>query len=146
MPVMSATALSPPKTDCLAVCDRATGELVWSFARASSVVQTPLTDGTNVYFATVSGYLSETELFACRLSDGAPVWKTKLPAVADSSPLLSGGRLVFGLHDGNLHVVEASSGDEVAAVPLDTRVFSSPVLSGGRLFIGAQDGKLHCLK
>jgi outer membrane protein assembly factor BamB len=146
VPVMSATALSPPKTDCLMVCDRATGRQIWAHSKQSSVLHTPVADDTYVYFATVSGYLSDTELWACRLTDGLVLWKIRLAGVADSSPLLTGTWLVFGNHDGNLYLVDKATGRVGGTVPVGAKMHSSPALSGGRLFIGAQDGKLHCLR
>jgi eukaryotic-like serine/threonine-protein kinase len=146
VPVMSRTALSPPNTNCVTVCDRASGAVLWTVTQQSSVLHTPVTDESNVYFATVSGYLSETELVARRLTDGAPVWKLPLGGVADSSPLRAGPWLVLGNHDGSLYVVDAQRGQVLQSLRLGAKMFSSPAVSGGRVFIGAQDGKLHCLK
>lgn len=146
VPVMSATALSPPKTDCLMVCDRATGRQIWAHSKQSSVLHTPVADDTYVYFATVSGYLSDTEFWACRLADGLVLWKIRLAGVADSSPLLTGTWLVFGNHDGSLYLVDKATGRVAGTVPVGAKMYSSPALSGGRLFIGAQDGRLHCLQ
>jgi outer membrane protein assembly factor BamB len=128
------------------VLDRATGRMRWAFSRDSSVMHTPIADGSAVYFATVTGYLSDTELLACRLSDGEVLWKLHLGGVADSSPALVGHWLVFGNHDGQLYVVDAGSGKVLHTVRIGARMFASPAISGGRVFIGAQDGRLHCLK
>lgn len=146
VPVMSDTALSPPPTPCVTVLDPTNGQQLWALTRGSSVLHTPVTDGTNVYFATVSGYLSDTELLACRLEDGTEVWKRRLGGVLDSSPLLAGGVLIFGNHDRNLYCVETTSGTVQQALGLDAKLFASPALSGGALYIGAQDGKVYCLR
>lgn len=146
VPVMSPTALSPPEIRCLLVLDRQTGNEVWSSKKASSVVHTPVCDANNVYFATVSGYLSDTELWALRLSDGAEVWKRRLGGVADSSPALAGGVLLFGNHDTNFYVVDAASGVVTQALPTEGKMFSSPAIANGRIYIGLQGGKVLCLK
>jgi outer membrane protein assembly factor BamB len=146
VPVMSPTALSPPKIRCLLALDRHTGNELWSVEKGSSVVHTPTADAENVYFATVSGYLSDTELFAHRLADGAEVWKRKLGGVADSSPALAGGLLLFGNHDANFHVVQASSGAVMQTLPLEGKMFSSPAVAKGSVYIGAQGGKVYCLR
>lgn len=146
VPVMSATALSPPPTKCLMVVDRLNGTELWSLTKGSSVMHTPVTDGQLVYFAIVSGYLSDTELLAYRLSTGEEVWKRRLGGVADSSPLLSGQYLMFGNHDRNFYVVNAPDGSVAQTLPLGAKMFSSPALSEGRVYIGAQDGKVYCLK
>lgn len=145
IPVMSGTALSPPPTKCLLVLDRLTGTELWSLTKGSSVLHPPVTDGDLVYFAIVSGYLSDTELLAYRLSTGDEVWKQRLPAVADSSPLLSGQYLLFGNHDGSFHVINKADGTSAQALRLGAKMFSSPALSNGRVYIGAQDGKVYCL-
>ena len=146
VPVMSATALSPPPTPCLTVLDRKSGAQLWALTRASSVLHTPVADDEFVYFATVSGYLSDTELFAYRLADGTEVWKRRLGGVADSSPLLSGTNLLFGNHDGNFYFVDKASGANVALLPLGAKVYSSPAQSDGAVYFGAQDGKLYCVR
>lgn len=146
VPVMSATALSPPPTKCLMVVDRLNGTELWALTKGSSVMHTPVTDGQLVYFAIVSGYLSDTELLAYRLATGEEVWKRRLGGVADSSPLLSGQYLLFGNHDRNFYVVNAPDGAVAQTLPLGAKMFSSPALSEGRVYIGAQDGKVYCLK
>lgn len=146
VPVMSGTALSPPPTQCITVLDPKSGQQLWALTRGSSVMQTPVADEQNVYFATVSGYLSDTELFAYRLADGTEAWKQKLGGVADSSPLLTGGCLMFGNHDRNFYVVDKASGAIIQTLPLGAKMYSSPALSNGSIYIGAQDGKLYCLR
>lgn len=146
VPVMSGTALSPPPTPCLTVLDSTNGQQLWALTRGSSVLHTPVADDENVYFATVSGYLSDTELFACRLSDGSEVWKQRLGGVADSSPLLAGTCLMFGNHDRNFYVVDKVGGKTLQALDLGAKMYCSPALSNGSIYIGAQDGKLYCLR
>ena len=146
VPVMSGTALSPPPTPCLTVLDTTSGAQLWAVVKGSSVLQTPVADEQYVYFATVSGYLSDTELFACRLEDGAEVWKRRLGGVADCSPVLAGDSLLFGTHDRNFYVVDKASGVIAQTLPLGGKMYSSPALSGGAIYIGAQDGKLYCLR
>ncbi|MCE5238176.1 PQQ-binding-like beta-propeller repeat protein [bacterium] len=146
VPVMSPTALSPPEIRCLLVLDRHTGNEVWSCKRASSVMHTPVCDGTNVYFAVVSGYLSDTELLALRLSDGVEMWKRRLGGVADSSPVLAGGVLLLGTHDANFCVVDKDTGTITQALAMEGKMFSSPALVDGHLYIGVQGGRVVCLK
>lgn len=146
VPVMSPTALSPPNIKCLLALDARTGVEAWSLTKASSVVHTPISDGTNVYFATVSGYLSDTELLALRLSDGLEVWKRRLGGVADSSPALAGDMLLFGNHDSNFYMVSREDGAVVQSLPLGGKMFSSPAISDGSVYVGLQGGRVVCLK
>ena len=146
VPVMSPTALSPPKIRCLLGLDPRTGNQLWAVEKGSSVLHTPTADAENVYFATVSGYLSDMELFACRLTDGAEVWKQRLGGVADSSPVLAGDYLLFGLHDASFYLVRRADGSVAQALPLEGKMFSSPAVSNGSVYIGAQGGKVYCLR
>lgn len=146
VPVMSGTALSPPATPCLSVLDRHSGERLWAMTKQSSVVHSPVVDEANVYFATVSGYLSDTEMIACRLSDGRELWKRRLGGVADSSPILAGQYLLFGDHDTNFYILDKLTGNVLFTLPIGAKMFSSPALSAGSIYIGAQDGKLYCLR
>ena len=120
--------------------------VAYCFEAASSVMHTPVCDGTNVYFATVSGYLSDTELLALRLDDGTEVWKKRLGGVANSSPLLAGDMLLFGNHDGSFYAVDKTTGTIAQTLPLEGKMFSSPALSNGSIYIGVQGGTVVCLK
>jgi outer membrane protein assembly factor BamB len=146
VPVMSRTALSPPPTPCLTVLQAATGTQVWALTRGSSVLHTPVADEQNVYFATVSGYLSDTELLAHRLSDGTEVWKKRLGGVVDSSPALAGQWILLGAEDGNFSAFDKADPDVAQTLPLQAKIFSSPAVSNGSVYVGAQDGKLYCLR
>lgn len=146
VPVMSPTALSPPNIKCLLALDSATGVEAWSLTKGSSVLHTPISDGTNVYFATVSGYLSDTELIALRLADGSEVWKRRLGGVADSSPAMAGNILLFGNHDTNFYMVSREDGSIVQSLPLEGKMFSSPAISDGSVYIGLQGGRVVCLR
>ncbi|MHB8994267.1 MAG: beta-alanine-activating enzyme beta-propeller domain-containing protein [Armatimonadota bacterium] len=146
VPVMSRTALSPPPTPCLTVLDVATGNQLWALTQGSSVLHTPVADDQNVYFATVSGYLSDTELLARRLVDGTEVWKKRLGGVVDSSPVLAGQHLMFGGQDCSFYVVDKADGNVTQALPLQAKIFSSPAVSEEAVYVGAQDGKLYCLR
>ena len=116
--------------------------MLWSVEKPSSVLHTPTADSALVYFATVSGYLSDTELFACALADGTEVWKRKLGGVADSSPLLAGQFLLFGNDDANFYVVRCDNGAVAQALPLAGKMISSPALANGSVYIGTQGGKV----
>jgi len=144
--VMSPTALRAPKIEYLLAFDKSSGRKLWSNTGQSSVLHTAIADGNTLYCATVSGYTSNTTLFAARLSDGKELWKANLGGVADSSPALSGGYLLFGNHDSRFHVVDKSDGREVHSLDIGAKLYSSPAVVEGRVYFGAGDGKLYCLE
>lgn len=143
--VMAPSALRAPRINHLLVLDRRTGKQIWARNGQSSVLHSPVADDDTVYYSTVSGYTSATEMFAARLRDGDERWKIRLAGVADSSPALSGDRLLFGLHDSHFHVVDKRSGRVIQRLDIGAKIYSSPAVVGGRVYFGAGDGKLYCL-
>lgn len=144
--IMSPSALRPPKIDHILAVNAQTGEKLWAQTEARSVMSAPVIAGESVYFVTIEGYLSKTEVRAAKLADGTELWKRVLGGVVDSSALLIGDKLVLGCHDGNLHLITAADGKVVQSVPLGPKVYSSPAWSDGSIYIGANDGKLYCLR
>jgi len=110
-----------------------------------SVFTTPAVAGGVVYFGYVAGYLSETQVRAVRLADGELLWKTGLPPIAASAPVVAGDRLLLGMGDGAVYALRLSTGDVLSRLPLAPRIYSSAAVTDGHLFIGANDGKLYCL-
>jgi outer membrane protein assembly factor BamB len=146
VPYMSYSALSPPKVDYLVAYAGATGQRLWALNGTISVFTTPAVAEGVAYFATVEGYLSDTEMHAVSLADGSLLWKQPLGRnVVESSPALAGDYLYFGAGDGALHILQRQTGQVVAVVPLAKKIYSSPAVSGGRVYVGAGDGKLYCV-
>ena len=144
VPYVGQTALTPPKVDYLVAYDGATGNRLWGLNEVMSVFTTPAISGGAVYFATVAGFLSETEMRSVALADGSLLWKRPMGRnVVASSPVVAGDYLYFGAGDGALHILARLTGQPVARVPLATKVYSSPAVSGGRVYVGANDGKFY---
>lgn len=146
VPFMSRTALTPPLTRYLISVDAATGDERWSLSGQSSVLHTPVSDGDRVYYATVSGYLSETVLTAVDLADGAVAWRLPLPRLVDAAPALWGEHLLVCCHDGLVRLVDAGDGQVEASVDLGARTGGAPTVRGDLAFVGAQDGRLRCIR
>ena len=144
--VMGPTALTIEKIKYLVALDATTGAEAWSQFEGSSVLHTPVADEKAVYFGIVSGYTSNAELHAVDLATGKQLWKRKLGGVTDSSPILVGDRLLFGLHDNRLHIVRTDNGNDAASVDMGAKLYSSAACTGGKVYIGAGDGKLYCLQ
>jgi len=144
--VMGPTALTIQKIKFLVALDIADGKELWSQFDGASVLSTPVADESAVYFGMVSGYTSSTELRAVNLQTGKEMWKRKLGGVADSSALLIGDRIMFGLHDGQFHIASTTNGNDISTVDIGAKLYSSPGYVDGRVYIGAGDGKLYCME
>lgn len=144
--VMGPTALTIQKIKYILALEAATGAEAWSHTDGSSVLHTAVADERAVYFGVVSGYTSNAELHAADLATGKLLWKRKLGGVTDSSPLLAGGRLLFGLHDKEFHIADTNGGNDLATVQIGAKLYSSAACSDGRVFIGGGDGRLYCLQ
>lgn len=145
VPYMSYSQLVPPKVEYLVAYDLTTGEKRWALSGARSVFTTPAVADKVIYFATVEGYLSKTELRAVKLEDGTLLWKQNLPPIITTSPAVAGDYLYVGAGDGAVYCVSRTSGEILGRVSLAPKLFSSPALAGGRLYLGANDGQLYCL-
>ena len=60
-----------------------------------------------------------------------------------SSAAVVGDYIFVGSSDGNLYLLDAADGAEVAAVPIGELVWTSPAVVDGHLFFGAHDGNLR---
>ncbi len=144
--VMGPTALTIQKIKYLVAFDAATGREVWSQFEGSSVLHTPVAGETTVYVGVVSGYTSNAELHGVDLAGGRMLWKRKLGGVTDSSPILAGGVLVFGLHDNHVHIADTTDGRDIATIDIGAKIYSSAAFTSDGVFFGAGDGKLYCLR
>jgi outer membrane protein assembly factor BamB len=79
-------------------------------------------------------------------ADGAEKWSFRTKGRVDSSPVLTGGHVVFGSDDGNVYAVNAKDGSQVWNYEIAQPVQSSPCIANGRLVIGADDGVIYCFK
>jgi outer membrane protein assembly factor BamB len=62
-----------------------------------------------------------------------------------SSPVVTGGLVIFGSGDGHVYAVDAASGEQRWRFATGDVVHASPAVSDGRVFIGSWDGKLYAL-
>lgn len=144
--VMTPSRLKPPKVPFVICMNRQNGEIIWQETDDTSLLHTPVCDSDRVYYAGVSGYTSSTHMYAARLSDGRELWKKGLGGVADCSPALAGNMLIFGNHDGRVHLWDIPEGTEVASVDMDAKLFSSPAVVESGVYFGTGDGRLVCLR
>ena len=62
----------------------------------------------------------------------------------DSSPVVTGGTVVFGSDDGRIYQVSLADGRELWNYEVGQPVQSSPAVVEGHLVFGAADGVVYC--
>ena len=75
--------------------------------------------------------------------DGKRVWRYRVGARTESSPLLVDGTLYFGAEDGTLTALDARNGHRRWRVHVGGAVKGSPAYSGGLLVVGSYDGHVY---
>lgn len=80
------------------------------------------------------------------LADGGEKWAFRTQGKVDSSPVVSGGSVIFGSDDGKVYAVGTGDGKEVWSYEIGQPVQSSPCIAGGRLLIGADDGVMYAFQ
>ena len=55
-------------------------------------------------------------------------------------------RIYVGSSDGNLHVLDRTTGQSLHQLPVGELVWTSPVVVDDHLFFGAHDGNIHAYR
>ena len=61
----------------------------------------------------------------------------------NGSPVICGGRVVFGCGDGKLYVLRLADGKEVWSYEVGDGIDSSPAVAGGVIAVGGLDGWVY---
>ena len=86
----------------------------------------------------------DASLSALDLATGAVVWKHSIADQIRCSPTVArspdGDRVFLAGCDGRLHVIDAATGTEQAAVPIDGPTGTTPAAAGHRVLFGTEGG------
>src|SRR5450432_173156 len=74
-----------------------------------------------------------------KYSATSSLWNTSSPAIAD-------GIVVFGLRDGTVQAMRASTGRQLWQLKTTDSIVASPAIRQGRVFVSSLDGKLYALR
>jgi outer membrane protein assembly factor BamB len=123
--------------------DRATGTLVWHYETQGEISGGPtLLAGANGGRVLVGS--QDASLSCLRLADGTPLWKHSIADQIRCSPTVAGSadgdRVFLAGCDGKLHIIDAQTGDEKAAVPIDGPTGTTPAATADRVFFGTEGG------
>ncbi len=72
-------------------------------------------------------------------------WAYRAGSAVLSSPAWSGGRIVFGTNNGEIHCLDASLGNRIWRFTTGDSVYASPAIAGGTVFAGSYDGVLYAI-
>jgi eukaryotic-like serine/threonine-protein kinase len=158
-PAVTADTVFAGSTDgALYAVDRSDGTLKWKYETKGRVVSSPAVTGGSVYFGSYDG-----NFYALDAASGALKWKfatqgerrftakhlhgaepanETVPDPWDcylSSPVVSGGKVIFGSGDGNVYALDAATGTKVWAVRTGDVVHASPAVAAGVVYIGSWD-------
>lgn len=133
----------------IAAINERNGQRIW--ARGFASTQTPWLAGDALYSVSVDG-----ELAAFERASGGVFWITQLPRYRDekdrkgriawAGPILAGGKLVLASSEGELAIVEPTTGKVERTVRIGAPVYVPPVAAGGSIFVLDDGGRLTVLR
>jgi outer membrane protein assembly factor BamB len=121
--------------------DRATGRVVWDYETDGEIsggpTILPAADGTPARVLVGS---QDASLACLALADGAVVWKHSIADQIRCAPTVVASRVLIAGCDGKLHVIDAATGAETAAVPIDGPTGTTPAAASARVYFGTEGG------
>lgn len=123
--------------------NRTTGVVAWEYETEGEISGGPTIladdDGGRVLVGSQDASLS-----CLQLADGRLLWKHSIADQIRCSPTVArsaeGDRVFLAGCDGKLHVIDAQSGEEKAAVPIDGPTGTTPATHDDRVFFGTEGG------
>src|SRR3954465_12020300 len=126
---------------------RWTGAVQWKRPPGSLAAASPACDGKGVYNVLLRRPGSSAgRVVALGADKGHMRWSRRLPARAESSPLVKNGVIYFGDEGGNVYALRAANGKLVWRFKARGAVKGSLALSKGRLFFGTYGGSVYALR
>ncbi|MFM8735139.1 MAG: PQQ-binding-like beta-propeller repeat protein [Pirellulales bacterium] len=123
--------------------DATTGEVRWTYETTGEISGGPtvLEDAAGPRVLVGS---QDASLACLALADGTLQWKHSITDQIRCSPTVArtpaGDRVLLAGCDGRLHVIDADTGTETAAVPIDGPTGTTPAMAGTRAFFGTEGG------
>jgi outer membrane protein assembly factor BamB len=150
-PSAAAVSLDPARplavvgddTGIVRAFDRPSGKLAWEYETEGEISGGPtILPGDNGGRVLVGS--QDASLSCLQLADGKLLWKHSIADQIRCSPTVArsadGERVFLAGCDGKLHVIDAKSGEEKAAVQIDGPTGTTPATNGDRVFFGTEGG------
>lgn len=120
----------------LVALERGTGEIRWEFSAKGPVTTSPLVSDGIVYFGALDQFV-----YALDASDGETIWKEEIEGNVRSSVAIYDGKLFASDSEGNLHILNARTGQDRLRFRTSDPSSSAPVLANGLVYFPS-GGKL----
>jgi outer membrane protein assembly factor BamB len=122
--------------------ERATGKLVWEYETDGEISGGPtiVEAGTDGDEARIFVGSQDASLACLNLADGRLLWKHSIADQIRCSPTVANGRVFIAGCDGKLHVIDAATGTEAAAVPIDGPTGTTPAAAADHVYFGTEGG------
>ena len=132
-PALSGNLLYVGSTDGnVYAVDTVSGQEAWRAETGSPVISSPAAVEGVVYVGSFG------TLAAFDATSGSPLWQFSTESAVDSSPVAVDGVVYVGSSDGNLHAVDAKTGEPRGGpFPTGSPVLSSPAVHAGVIYVGA---------
>ena len=108
---------------------------------AGGAINTPATDGANVYFSSWDGSVQSV-----RIKGVVPQWKSDVGDPITTAPFIGGGKVFVGTANGKVAALDSRSGSVLWT--FDTQggnMAAQPVFAEGLVFAGGGQGTLFVL-
>ena len=118
----------------------ANGKRLWG-GGAGGAINTPATDGANVYFSSWDGSVQSV-----RIKGVVPQWKSDVGDPITTAPFIGGGKVFVGTANGKVAALDSRSGSVLWT--FDTQggnMAAQPVFAEGLVFAGGGQGTLFVL-
>ena len=121
--------------------ERTTGRIAWEYETDGEISGGPtILPAAAGRPACVLVGSQDASLACLGLADGTVIWKHSIADQIRCAPTVVGGRVLIAGCDGKLHMIDATSGEETAAVPIDGPTGTTPAAAAGRVYFGTEGG------
>ena len=121
-----------------------TGAMRWTYVTEGEISGGPTIVNAGAGHHVLIGSQDAT-LSCLRLSDGGLIWKHELDDQIRCSPTVAVGSVFVAGCDGNLHVIDAATGNETHMFPIDGPSGTTPAAHNGQVFFGTEGGVFYAI-
>lgn len=148
-PVLEGRSLYVLKNNAtLYALNRISGKVLWRKNLGALAASSPAVVGGVVYVTILqrSKGTKAGRVVALRARDGRTQWSRPLPSRAESSPMVSNGRVWFGSENGTVYALRTRDGGVDWTYQAEGAVKAGLALSGGNLYFGDYAGKVYAIR
>ena len=120
--------------------DRASGKVIWQFdddGQMQQMFSTPCIAEGRIYLGEGMHQNRVCKLYCIDAVTGKKNWQFHTNSHIESSPIVAGGKVIFGAGDEGVFALDASTGRELWHFNDSLHVDTSPAVAGTRLYAGS---------